>query len=259
MREEEPNDDDHAGKLGWRAVVIGVIAAVEAVVLAVLALFPPVSIWAVVLSAASVLLAGTLVVSKLPEAKWFPLAAAWTLVAVLVVSTVVADLHRGHPVPSTVVGTSAPTIQFVQTSPATVPWCKYFDLTVSGTIPPGDKILVFDASTDQNYNVTGRYSYDAVAKPVPRIPGEWTAGPVFISSQYVQDGRGHNIIQHGKPVSNTVAVFAVVLPADVMQILDEVGSAAWDLPQLPASPLAHAELDVVRNGDVSPCAPTGDS
>jgi hypothetical protein len=157
---------------------------------------------------------------------------------------------------------TAPALQFVQISPAIVPWCSYFRLTVTGSMPDGYKILVFDASTNPAGTgiITGHYSYDAVASPVPRIPGEWIADPVYVSSKYVQNGHGQNIYKSGKLINNagyTVKIFALILPANNAAMLDEFGHAAWNMPQLPGSALATATLDVTRNGDVRDCIPPG--
>lgn len=245
-------------KLGWRATVIGVAAAVEAAMFTLLALYPPFSIWAVSLLTAGVLLFVAILLSKLTDAKWFPQAAAWTLVAALAVGGIVIKVTESRPQQSTRLAPAAsrPVLTFVQTSPMTVPWCNYFDLTVDGTIPADYRLLVFDASADANYDVTSYYSYDAVAKAVPRVPGEWVAGPVYVGSQFKLNDQGQPVLRHGQPVSNAgyvVTVFAQLVPTADMQLLDNVNAAIWDLKHLPSNALATAKLDVIRNGDAREC------
>jgi hypothetical protein len=254
--------DDSQGRRAWRAAALSAVVGAEGVALALIALYPPVSVAAVALFTVCIALAGTLLLSKVTEARWFPRAAAWTLTAVLLVCGLVAEAAGRTPARPAPAAMRAPVLQFVQNSPATVPWCTYFDLTVAGTIPDGYKILVFDASTNpaDTAIITGHYSYDAVARPVSRVPGEWVAGPVFVSSPYVQNGNGLNLYKNGKPVSNagyTVKIFALILPANNVGILDEFGHAAWNMSELPGSALATATLDVIRNGDVRNCVSPG--
>jgi hypothetical protein len=134
-----------------------------------------------------------------------------------------------------------------------------FQLTTKGTVPGGYEILVFDASTDDKYLVTSPYSYDAIATPVLNVPGEWVAGPVYVSSQYVQNGHGQNVLKNGKPISNagyTVAIFAEIVPDSIGTLLDAVTAYhnEWGLARLPVNSLAHARLDTVRSNDVRQCA-----
>jgi hypothetical protein len=119
-------------------------------------------------------------------------------------------------------------------------------------------VLVFDASTNAQYDVTSLYHYDGVAAPVKRVAGEWMISSVYIGSQYKQNARGRNVLSHGKPVSNegyTVAVFALLVPDSVGDLLYSV--MAHDdkrlLKPLPARPLANAELDTIRNNVAKEC------
>lgn len=255
------SDTDAVGgsepKLGWRAAVIGVGAAVEATVLALLGLYPPVSIWAVLLLTLGVLLFVAILLSKLTKANWFPQAAAWTLVAVLTLGGVAIRVTQTRPqLLALPTPEQRPVLAFVQTSPITVPWCNYFYLTVTGIIPTGYRILVFDASADANYNVTSYYSYDGVAQAVPRVLGEWVAGPIYIGSRFELNDQGQPVLRNGQPVSNAgylVAVFAVLVPIADMQLLDDVNAATWDLKQMPSNATATAKLDVIRNGNTRQC------
>jgi hypothetical protein len=155
--------------------------------------------------------------------------------------------------------TTAPKLNFVSQSPATVPWCGTL-LTTTGTVPSGYEILIFDASTDYQYTVTSPYNYDGVAAPVNRVPGEWKIFPIYIGTRYKQNAEGTNIFVDGKLVSNagyTVAVFALLVPDTDVQLLQGVTAYKneWGLTHLPVQPLATAELDTVRSGDASQCAP----
>jgi hypothetical protein len=267
MPQENPNDG-HDGKERLSPVnFIFLACAVLGVVIAILvAVLTKVSIWTIAPISAAILLALAMIFTGITKTKWFHLAASWTLSAALLASGIYvaakskqAGTHQ-HPASGARVQTP-PTLDFVLTSPATVPWCDYFKLTTTGTVPDGYKILVFDASTDVNYNVTSPYSYDAVAQPVPRVPDEWEAGPVYVSSQYVHNGQGQNVIRNGRPVSNsgyTVAIFALLVPASDMQLLDNVTAEAWGLKSLPPNRLVTAKLNVIRNGDVKACARPND-
>lgn len=103
------------------------------------------------------------------------------------------------PSPSVQPGAASnPKLSFVLKSPATVPWCKRFDVVTTGTLPSGYKILFFDAITDIRFHVTNPNGFDGSASPVAGVPGEWTSRPVYISSQYRQHN-GQNLLSHGKP------------------------------------------------------------
>jgi hypothetical protein len=214
-----------------------------------------------VLISAAILMALAMIFTEITSTKWFHAATSWTLICTLLVSGIYLAA-RGKQAntrqPALAAKTETPPrLDFVLTSPATVPCCDYFDLRTTGTVPDGYEILVFDASTDVNYNVTSPYNYDGIAQPVLRVPNEWTAGPVYVSSKYLQNGQGQNVIRNGRPVSNagyTVGIFALLVPASDMQLLDNVTAAPWGLTHLPPNPLVTANLDVTRNGDVESCA-----
>jgi hypothetical protein len=145
----------------------------------------------------------------------------------------------------------------VPASSGLVPWCNNFYIKASSKLPNGYKILIFDASTDQQFHVTNPYSYDGSTTPVTNVPNEWITGHIFISSQYQQDGNGHNILRNGKPVSNagiTVSVFAVLVPDSVGQLLDGVKATYVSLAQLPPGVIAETKFNATRTGDVKRCA-----
>ena len=152
-----------------------------------------------------------------------------------------------HPVQSTV-----PTLDFVPASSGTVPWCNTFYIKASNQLPAGYKILIFDASADQRFQVTSNYGYDKSATPVKDNPNEWVTEHVYVGSEYKQDANGNNILFKGKPVSNagyTVVVFAVLVPDSVGQLLDNVRPTNVQLIQPPPGVIANAQFDATRNGN----------
>lgn len=152
---------------------------------------------------------------------------------------------------------SAPKLDFVPASSGTVPWCSTFYIKASDQLPVGYKILIFDASSGARFNVTSSYSYDHPATSATDVPNEWITGDVYVSSEYLQDGHGHNFLRNGKPVSNagyTAVVVAVLVPDNVDQLLASVNAPYVNLTQLPPGVIAEAKFDATRNGDVRPCA-----
>lgn len=152
---------------------------------------------------------------------------------------------------------AAPQLDFVPASSGTVPWCNIFYIKASSQLPNGYKILIFDASANQQFQITGSYSYDGAATPTTNDPNEWITGHVYVSSAYLQDGHGHNVIRNGKPVSNagyTVVVMAVLVPNSIGQLLDSVTATVVSLTQLPPGVIAEAKFNATRNGDVRKCA-----
>jgi hypothetical protein len=243
--------------IGLVAVVLVTLAAVLALLTTNVSYFPAVTL----LGAGSVLFLA-LKFTQLSQFRVFQVATSVTVVAALLCSggyvTFRATQSHSHPGPTLVRHPAvAPRLNFVLTSPATVPWCNYFYLQVKGVIPPGDEILIFDASTDSNYNVTSHYSYDKAAKPVSGNPGEWvTRYAVYPGSKHRENENGTIILKHGRPVSNagyTVVVSAAVVTAGEARIMRTVTPAVWGLTRLPTA-LASAELDTKRNGDVTQCA-----
>jgi hypothetical protein len=238
------------------ATVIGAIVAI------LLAAFHTLTVWTVVLVIAGFLLALAVAFTGLAETKWFYPAAAWVIVAALIISGIYiaatgTQTHSESQSQALGEPPKAPELSFVLTSPATVPWCNAFDLTTKGTVPSGYEILVFDASIDAQDNATSPYSYDGVAKPVSRVPGEWVISPLYVGAPYKQVN-GQNILSHGKPVSNagyTVGIFAVLVPDSEGRLLHAVTAYKneWGLKALPTNPLVTARLDTVRNGDAKEC------
>jgi hypothetical protein len=229
-----------------------VAAAVLTVVIAALvAVLTTVSGWTITLVAAGIVLFLAVFFTGLTESKWFPRAAAVALVIILIVAGfLIPRIHERHEIP-------APVLSFVKNSPATVPWCNVFNLTVQGPIPHGYQILVFDASTDSQFKVTGSYDYDGTARPVSRIPGEWVTPFVYPGSRYKEDDKGNKILKNGKPIVNVgypVTVFAWLVPDSDAQIIEGVEAAAWGLKSLPLNVLSAAHLDVIRNHDIRQCA-----
>ena len=237
-----------------------------AVIGALVAVFTTVSIWAIVLVASGVLLALAANFAKWIQVRWFNLASMWALVAVLIVSGLYLTIsgRRAHALPLPPARGSAvkaPKLAFVKTSPATVPWCNRFYLTTDARIPKGDEILIFDASTDPQFSVTSVYNFDFAASPVSRVPDEWVTDPIYPGSRYREDSHGENVVRDGRPISNagyTVAIFAVIVPGGVGQLLKTVGAFnnEWGLIRLPARALVTAQLDTVRNSNVRQCART---
>src|ERR1022692_4684178 len=66
-----------------------------------------------------------------------------------------------------------PLLSFAQGSPAQIPWCRTYELAVSGRVPAGDSIIIFDSAADLQYNFAGPYNFDGAVSPVPRVPGEY--------------------------------------------------------------------------------------
>jgi hypothetical protein len=267
---DEPRSAEHQIKeaLSRSDFVLMAAAVITVAITALIAVYTTVSTWTVILVSAGVLLALAMNFKGLGQARWFSVAAPWTVSAALIVGGIYVTASRDSPGAglnsrSTNQTAKPPELHFVKASPATVPWCNMFQLTTEGTVTRGYEILVFDASADDRYLVTSLYSYDAIATPVHNVPGEWVAGPVYISSQYVQNGHGQNVLRNGKPISNagyTVAVFAEIVPDSIGTLLDAVTAYhnEWSLARLPVNSLAHAQLDTVRNNNVRQCArPTG--
>lgn len=236
-------------------------AAVLTVVMTVLAaVFATVSFWTVLPVTASFLLALAVAFTGLTETRWFYPIATWVVIVALFASGVyiAARGKQSDAGQLTSKVVKVLKLHFVLTSPATVPWCKSFLLTTTGSVPRGYEILVFDASTDAQYDVTSLYHYDGAAVPVERVAGEWMITSVYIGSQYKQNARGQNVLRNRKPVSNegyTVAVVALLVPDSDGNLLQSV--MAHDskrlLKPLPPRPLATAKLDTIRNNVAKEC------
>ena len=150
---------------------------------------------------------------------------------------------------------SATKLDFVPQSSGPVSWCSIFYIKVSGQLPNGYKILIFDASADWRFLVTSNYNYDGAATSLTGVPNEWLTGHVWIASEYKQDASRHNIIRNGEPVSNagyTAAVFAVLVPNKVSQKFTHVDV---QVDHLPPGRIAEAQFNATRNGDVQGCSP----
>jgi len=153
-----------------------------------------------------------------------------------------------------------PVLRFVSSqTPLPVPWCSTFTLRVSRHLATGEKIAIFDASTDANFHAVSAYSFDGTATAVPQEPGMWTTGNIYVASHYRQDDQGKTIFRNGRPVSNagyTVGIYAAVVRYGAESVLKNVTlSSTLLLSELPPA-VSKEELDVVRNGETGNC-PTG--
>jgi hypothetical protein len=142
-----------------------------------------------------------------------------------------------------------PNLSFVLDTPAKVAWCQTYQITVTGHIPTGYSIVIFDSATDLNYNFSGPYNYDGTVSPVPRVAGEFTSKYIFIGDRYA--------IRNGKSVSNTgfrAVVIALLVPNQSVNVLSQVVAAptGWGLRQLPSN-LNRTVLDVERNSNAAHC------
>jgi hypothetical protein len=187
--QDEPRAAEHQIKepLSRSDFVLLAAAVITVAITALIAVYTTVSTWTVILVSAGVLLALAMNFKGLGQARWLSVTAPWTVSAALIVGGIYITASRNPPgaglnSSSTKHTARPPELHFVKASPATVPWCNMFQLTTKGTVPGGYEILVFDASTDDKYLVTSPYSYDAIATPVLNVPGEWVAGPVYVSS-----------------------------------------------------------------------------
>lgn len=146
---------------------------------------------------------------------------------------------------------NAPRLAFILNSPAKVPWCRTYQVSVAGAIPRGYRIVMFDSASDIQYNFSGPFSYDGWVSPVVREPGVFTSQVIFVGNRYA--------VKNGKPVSNQgfrAVVIAAVVPAQGAEELENVVAAptGWGLKRLPGH-LAEAVLDVERNHNVAHCLP----
>jgi hypothetical protein len=240
-------------------------AVLTLVIAALVAIFTTLNTWTIFLVALGVLLALAVTFTRLTQMAWFYPTVSWLMIAALIAGGIyiaVKEKHTQASARSQAAGTTAtpPGLHFFASqSPQPVPWCGTFFITTTGPVPSGYEIVVFDASTDYQYNVTSSYYYDGAATPVNGTPDEWKLFPVYIGSRYKQNSQGKNIFVNGKPVSNAgypVAVFAELVPDTEAQLLHSVTAYndEWGLGQLPSEPLASARLDTVRSGNASQCA-----
>lgn len=217
---------------------------------------------AYLLFAAALILLLALIFTGLSQFKAFQTATSTIIIIALMAGGgfVIFGALNQHSNPSAESITKVPQLSFVLPSPATVPWCNYFYLRSKGAIPPGYKILIFDASADSRYNVTSFYSYDHDAKHYNGDKEDWvTRYPLYVGSKYRQNETGKPLLEHGQPVSNagyTVVVSAVLVSADEAQIIEAVTAPNFFLKKLPHA-LTTAQLDTTRSDDVTQCADTG--
>ena len=260
--DKDPPAADEPVKKKLYDFILLATTAIGALVAVLLAAFHTLTVWTVLLVVAGFLLALLLVFGGLTETRWFYPATAWVVVAALIVSGIYIAVEgkQTHIKPSQLAGnvTKPPKLQFVLSSPATVPWCNTFKLTTKGVLPQGYEILVFDASIDGQQNVSSFYSYDGVAIPVNRVAGEWTIKLLYVASRYKVNAKGQTIYRNGHPVSNagyTVGVFAVLVPDSDGTLLHGMKAphSEWALNALPPNFLANARLNTIRNGDTRQC------
>jgi hypothetical protein len=145
--------------------------------------------------------------------------------------------------------TKPPRLSFTLSSPTKTPWCKTYKLTVSGRVPTGYSIVMFDSAADLQYNFTGPYNFDGTVSPVPRVPGEFTSEDIFVGTRFA--------ILNGKPVSNAgfrAVVIAAVVRNEITDTLEKVVAAptGWGLKSLPVV-LTKKVLHVERSSQAGHC------
>jgi hypothetical protein len=215
---------------------------------------------AFMLLAAALILLLALIFTEIRELKAFQIANSTILIIALVASgsLVVALQRHSHPSARNI--TESPQLRFTLPSPAIVPWCNYFYLQTEGVIPPGYKILIFDASADSRYNVTSIYSYDHDAENYNGDKDDWvTRYPLYVGSEYRQNENGKPLLENGQHVSNagyTVVVSAVLVSAYEVQIIEAATAPNLSFTRLPHA-IATAQLDTIRSGDVTQCVDAG--
>lgn len=194
----KPNTDTESREksLAWRAVVIGVAAGVETALLALLAMYQPFSILAIILLSASVIFAVIIILSKLSRAWWFMQVAAWVLVGALGIAGVIIKVTQTRPqapaqaVPCTAAFPKADGISATSSSSANTAststrltfdslpdWKsegKVVPVSLTGTIPVGTFLWIF---------VYHAGLYYIQGAPMPDGPNFWQLATVNLGSR----------------------------------------------------------------------------
>jgi hypothetical protein len=136
---------------------------------------------------------------------------------------------------------NAPKLYFELGTSARVPYCSAYAIQVEGSVPAGYQVVVFDAPTDKEGNVTGYYNFDQQPKPALNIPGRLVAPYITVGSRSPAGGF-------------RAVVIAAVIADKEANVLEAVkaGSSGWGLNYLPVV-LTSKELEVTRTSTDRPC------
>jgi hypothetical protein len=136
---------------------------------------------------------------------------------------------------------NAPKLYFELGTSARVPYCSAYAIQVEGSVPAGYQVVVFDAPTDEEGNVTGYYNFDQQPKPALNIPGRLVAPYITVGSRSPAGGF-------------RAVVIAVVIADKEAYVLEAVkaGPSGWGLENLPAV-LTSEKLEVTRTSTDHPC------